>query len=82
MGALRDHRKGKEVACRLGNGHILVELDHDDELTDYALGYVVNGFKQFQKPSFCTRTVLKSMENGVSNTYRRAGLRIWFVYRR
>ena len=28
--------KVKNWACSLGKGHILVELDHDDELTDYA----------------------------------------------
>ena len=44
--------KVKNWACSLGSGKILVELDHDDELTNYALDSVVNGFKQFPEAFF------------------------------
>ena len=44
--------KVKNWACCLGNGRILVELDHDDELTDYALDYVIRGFRQFPEAGF------------------------------
>ena len=59
--AHRDHRLGvfrhhghsgvigkvKRWACRLANGQILVELDHDDEITPRALEYVVEAFRHF-----------------------------------
>ena len=63
--------KVKKWACRLGNGHILVELDHDDELTDYALDYVVKGFNQFPEAEFLYTDCAEIYENGVSNTYRK-----------
>jgi hypothetical protein len=44
--------KIKNWACSLGKGQILVELDHDDALTDYALDDVVKGFKQFPEAGF------------------------------
>jgi hypothetical protein len=61
----------KNWACRLGNGNILVELDHDDELTDYALDYVLNGFKRFPEAEFLYTDCAEIYENGVSNTYRK-----------
>jgi hypothetical protein len=42
----------KHWACSLANGQILVELDHDDELTDYALECVVQGFERFPEAGF------------------------------
>ena len=63
--------KIKKWACRLGNGHILVELDHDDELTDYALDYVVKGFNQFPEAEFLYTDCAEIYENGTSNTYRK-----------
>jgi glycosyltransferase involved in cell wall biosynthesis len=59
--ARRDHRLGvfkhhahsgvlgkvKRWACRLANGQILAELDHDDELTPNALADVVRAFRHF-----------------------------------
>lgn len=37
----------KRWACQLANGQVLVELDHDDELTPSALQDVVSTFKHF-----------------------------------
>jgi glycosyltransferase involved in cell wall biosynthesis len=39
--------KVKRWACRLANGQILVELDHDDELTPNCLADVVRTFQHF-----------------------------------
>jgi glycosyltransferase involved in cell wall biosynthesis len=60
----------KNWACSLGNGRILVELDHDDELTDYALDYVVEGFRQFPEAGFLYTDCAEIYENGASHTYR------------
>jgi len=62
--------KLKNWACSLGKGQILVELDHDDELTDYALDYVVKGFKQFPEAGFLYTDCAEIFENGASHTYR------------
>jgi glycosyltransferase involved in cell wall biosynthesis len=62
--------KLKNWACSLGRGHILVELDHDDELTDYALDYVVKGFKQFPEAGFLYTDCAEIFENGANQTYR------------
>ena len=43
--------KLKRWACRVANGQILVELDHDDELTPSCLGDVVRAFKHFDGSS-------------------------------
>ena len=63
--------KVKNWACSLGKGHILVELDHDDELTDDALNYVVTGFKQFPEAGFLYTDCAEIYENGTSYTYRK-----------
>jgi glycosyltransferase involved in cell wall biosynthesis len=63
--------KLKNWACSLGNGHILVELDHDDALTDYALDYVVKGFDQFPEAEFLYTDCAEIYENGMSHTYRK-----------
>jgi glycosyltransferase involved in cell wall biosynthesis len=63
--------KLKNWACSLGKGHILVELDHDDELTDDALDYVVKGFKQFPEAGFLYTDCAETYENGTSHTYRK-----------
>jgi len=63
--------KLKNWACSLGKGHILVELDHDDELTDYALEYVVKGFEQFPEAGFLYTDCAEIFENGTSHTYRK-----------
>ena len=62
--------KVKNWACGLGKGHILVELDHDDELIDYALDYVVKGFKQLPEAGFLYTDCAEIYENGTSHTYR------------
>jgi len=62
--------KIKNWACSLGKGHILVELDHDDELTDYALCYVVKGFKQFPEAGFLYTDCAEIFEAGSNFTYR------------
>ena len=63
--------KVKNWACSLGKGHILVELDHDDELTNDALDYVVKGFKQFPEAGFLYTDCAEIYENGTSYTYRK-----------
>ena len=63
--------KLKNWACRLGSGRILVELDHDDELTDYALDYVVKGFKQFPESGFLYTDCAEIDANGGNHTYRK-----------
>jgi len=63
--------KVKNWACSLGSGSILVELDHDDELTDYALDYVIRGFRQFPEAGFLYTDSAEIYENGESRTYRK-----------
>ena len=62
--------KLKNWACSLGKGHILVELDHDDALTDYALDSVVKGFKQFPDAGFLYTDCAEVFEDGTNSTYR------------
>jgi glycosyltransferase involved in cell wall biosynthesis len=62
--------KVKNLACSLARGNILVELDHDDELTDYALDYVVQGFEQFPEAGFLYTDNAEIYEDGTSYTYR------------
>ncbi len=63
--------KLKHWACSLGTGPILVELDHDDELTDDALDCVVKGFQQFPQAGFLYTDCAEIYENGTSHTYRK-----------
>jgi glycosyltransferase involved in cell wall biosynthesis len=63
--------KLKNWACSLANGQILVELDHDDELTDYALEDVVKGFKEFPEGGFLYTDCAEIYENGANHTYRK-----------
>jgi hypothetical protein len=63
--------KVKNWACSLGKGNILVELDHDDELTDYALDYVVKGFKEFPEAGFLYSDCAEVYENGSPHSYRK-----------
>jgi O-antigen biosynthesis protein len=62
--------KVKNWACSLAKGDILVELDHDDELTDYALDCVVQGFKQFPEAGFLYTDDAEIYKDGTSYTYR------------
>jgi len=43
--------KVKSLGCRIANGQILVELDHDDELTHNALADVVSAFEYYDGSS-------------------------------
>lgn len=63
--------KLKNWACSLGRGHILVELDHDDALTDYALDLVVKGFRQFPDAGFLYTDCAEIFEDGTNFTYRK-----------
>jgi len=63
--------KLKNWACSLGKGHILVELDHDDALTDYALDSVVRGFQQFPGAGFLYTDCAEVFENGTNFAYRK-----------
>ncbi len=60
----------KNWACSLGGGQFLVELDHDDELTDYALEVVVQGFQQFPAAGFLYTDCAEVYEDGTDLTYR------------
>ncbi len=62
--------KVKHWACSLGEGQLLVELDHDDELTDYALDVVVQGFRQFPEGGFLYTDCAEVYEDGTNRTYR------------
>ena len=62
--------KIKNWACSLGRGQILVELDHDDELTAYALDCVVKGFRQFPEAGFLYTDCAEIFEDGTNFTYR------------
>jgi glycosyltransferase involved in cell wall biosynthesis len=42
----------KHDACMLCQGDILVELDHDDELTPDALNHIINGFNKYPEGGF------------------------------
>ncbi|MGE5254688.1 MAG: glycosyltransferase [Planctomycetaceae bacterium] len=61
----------KNWACSLGRGPILVELDHDDALTDYALDSVVRGFQQFPDAGFLYTDCAEIFEDGTNRTYRK-----------
>jgi glycosyltransferase involved in cell wall biosynthesis len=60
----------KHWACSLGSGQILVELDHDDELTDDALAFVVRGFQKFPGAGFLYTDCAEVAEDGANVTYR------------
>jgi glycosyltransferase involved in cell wall biosynthesis len=63
--------KLKNWACSLGKGHILIELDHDDALTDYALDCVVKGFRQFPDAGFLYTDCAEIFEDGSNFSYRK-----------
>ena len=60
----------KNWACSLGKGRFLVELDHDDALTDYALDCVVKGFQRFAEADFLYTDCAEIHEDGTYATYR------------
>jgi len=60
----------KRRACRLAEGDIFVELDHDDEFTPNALGDVVSAFAQFPEAGFVYSNWVELHEKtGQSLTY-------------
>ena len=62
--------KLKKWACSFGRGRLVVELDHDDALTDYALDCVVKGFQQFPEAGFLYTDCAELHEDGTNHTYR------------
>lgn len=63
--------KLKNWACSLGKGQFLVELDHDDALTDYALDCIVKGFQQFPDAGFLYTHCAEILEDGTDYSYRK-----------
>jgi glycosyltransferase involved in cell wall biosynthesis len=61
--------KLKNWACSLATGSLLVELDHDDSLTDYALDKVVSGFKKFPEAGFLYTDCAEIFDSGENATY-------------
>lgn len=59
----------KSQACGLARGSILVELDHDDELTADALSFVVRAFKQYPEAGFAYTDWAEVFEDGRNATY-------------
>jgi glycosyltransferase involved in cell wall biosynthesis len=62
--------KVKNWACSLAKGQFLVELDHDDVLTDYALDCIVKGFQQFPYAGFLYTDCAEIFEDGANRSYR------------
>ncbi len=62
--------KLKRWACHLGSGQILVELDHDDALTDEALATVVRAFAQLPDAGFLYTDCAEIDGQGRNITYR------------
>lgn len=61
----------KNWACGLAKGQFLVELDHDDALTDYALDCIVKGFQQFPDAGFLYTHCAEILEDGMNSSYRK-----------
>lgn len=59
----------KRRLCGLARGTILVELDHDDELTPTCLASVVEGFQTFPDAGFVYTDCVELFEDGESATY-------------
>jgi hypothetical protein len=60
----------KRRACGLARGSILVELDHDDELTDDCLELLVAAFAKFPDAGFAYTDCCEVAEDGTSLTYK------------
>lgn len=54
----------KRCACHLGNGEYLVELDHDDELTPFALEKVVAAYQKYPECGFVYTDFAECFEDG------------------
>jgi len=59
----------KRRACGAANGAILVELDHDDELTPDCLRWVVNARQAFPEAGFFYTDCAEIHEDGANHTY-------------
>ena len=59
----------KYIACMLSRGSLLVELDHDDELTPDALSYVVTTYKKYPMAGFFYSDCAEVNEQGDSLVY-------------
>lgn len=59
----------KRGACMLGRGEILVEMDHDDELTPKALEYVVKAFEKHPECGFVYTDFAECFEDGTPVSY-------------
>jgi glycosyltransferase involved in cell wall biosynthesis len=75
ISAFRSHRASgrigevKRRACGLARGAILVELDHDDELTPDALRHVVEAHRTFPDAGFFYTDCAEVFESGENATY-------------
>lgn len=59
----------KRRCCGLARGSILVELDHDDELTSNCLADVVEAFRRYPDAGFAYSDCAEVFESGVNATY-------------
>lgn len=59
----------KRRACGLCSGKILVELDHDDELTDHCIGDLVEAYNKFPDSGFYYTDCAEKYEDGRDRVY-------------
>jgi O-antigen biosynthesis protein len=59
----------KRRLCGLARGRILVELDHDDELTDHCLADLVEAFARFPDAGFAYSDCAEIYDDGEPHTY-------------
>jgi glycosyltransferase involved in cell wall biosynthesis len=59
----------KRRLCGLARGSILVELDHDDELTPNCLADIVEAFRTFPEAGFAYTDCAEIYESGLNATY-------------
>ena len=59
----------KRRLCGLARGSILVELDHDDELTDHCLADIVEAFEKFPTAGFAYSDCAEVFEDGEPAAY-------------
>jgi O-antigen biosynthesis protein len=59
----------KRRACGLSRGSILVEMDHDDELTPQCLYFVVDAFRRFPDAGFAYTDCAEIYEDGENGQY-------------
>lgn len=59
----------KRRCCGLARGSVLVELDHDDELTSHCLADLVEAFQRFPDAGFAYTDCAEVFESGLNATY-------------